>query len=315
MYNICIVGFGVIGPVHAEALKGLENVNLYAICDTDHDRADKGAEKYGCKAYYDFEDVLKDSEIDSVHICTPHYLHFDMIRRVIDAKKIAVPEKPIAMKKEEFEILENEYFYAPIYPILQNRTNTTVRTLKKIIETDDSIGKLKGVRGILTWFRGEEYYASGDWRGTWELEGGGVLINQAVHTLDLMGYLGGGFKSVSATSSNKSLKNTIEVEDTFDARMEMNNGAIAVFYATNGFFNNSPVTPLIDFYFENKTYSLNNNKLYCDGEVVVSNEDKFLGKTCYGIGHQTLFADIYHGSEDCITVADVVNTMHTMYAM
>ncbi len=313
MYNICIVGFGVIGPVHAEALKGLDDVNLYAICDIKRDRADDGAEKYGCKAYYDFEDVLSDPEIDSVHICTPHYLHFDMIKRTVDAKKIAVPEKPIAMKKEEFDILCRDYFYAPIYPVLQNRANTAVRALKNIVDTDESIGKLKCARCFVTWCRDESYYASEDWRGKQEFEGGGVLINQTVHSLDLMGYIGGGYKSVSATSSNKSLKGIIEVEDTFDARMIMNNGAIAVFYATNGF--GESLSPQIDFYFENKTLSLNNNKLYCGDEVIAQNDERYLGKTCYGMGHQSLFANIYHGVDECITVADVVNTMNTMYAM
>ena len=201
--NACIVGYGAIGPVHAESLTKLKNVTLYAICDIDKERADKGAEDYGAKAYYSFDDCIKDENIDVVHICTPHYLHFEMICKALENGKIVIAEKPVVMKRSEFDYLAKNYDTSKIYPIVQNRKNACMEELDRIVATED-VGKFLGVKGILTWHRDEEYYSSAEWRGTKECEGGGVLINQAVHTLDLMMYFGGKAKKVCASMSNNS---------------------------------------------------------------------------------------------------------------
>ena len=313
MVNICIVGFGSIGPVHAQALKNIDNVNIYAVCDINRDKADRGAKENSCKAYYDIDDALKDGNIDSIHICTPHYLHYEMIEKSVLAGKIVVVEKPVTMTKDEFSLLMKKYSNAPVYPVFQNRTNAAVAKLKSLISDTDANGRLLGIKALQLWHRDEAYYRHDKWRGTQKYEGGGVLINQAIHTLDLIGYLGGGFESVKASSCNYSLENVIEVEDTVDARFVMKNGSIACFYATNSFPFDTPVQ--IDMYFEKKTYSYTNGKLFCDNKVIAENDANHIGKTCYGTGHIKLFDSVYNGVGDCVLLKDVENTMYGMFAL
>lgn len=310
--NCCIVGYGAIGPVHAEALSGIEDVTLYGICDIDKERADAGAEKYGCKAFYSFEDCLDDNEIDSIHICTPHYLHFEMIEKSLAAGKQVVVEKPVTMKKEEFSSLLSKYARKPVYPILQNRTNTCVKKLKEIIDAESGLGKLIAVKGILTWHRDASYYNSDAWRGTLNYEGGGVLINQAVHTLDLMIYLGGNVECVNATTSNKSLEGVIEVEDTADALLKFKNGATGIFYATNAYGKNSK--PQIELEFENAAFQYMNGELYRNKQLICRDDHKFSGKDYWGSGHGRILYDLY-AKNKAFSVEDVKNTMQTMFAI
>ncbi|MBQ8802212.1 MAG: Gfo/Idh/MocA family oxidoreductase [Tyzzerella sp.] len=312
MKRACIVGYGAIGPVHAEALAGIPDVDLYGICDIDKERADKGAAEYHCKVFYDLDDCLKDEEIDSIHICTPHYLHYGMIEKCLVAGKQVVSEKPITMKKEEFSALLREFAGKPVYPVMQNRTNKCVTTLKQILDTDTELGKLISVKGIMTWHRDESYYNSAAWRGTLAYEGGGVLINQSVHTLDLMIYLAGNVESVNATMSNKSLQGVIEVEDTVDAFMKFKNGATGIFYATNAY--GKTKKPQLELEFEHASFQYINGELYRDKQFVCRDDHKFSGKEYWGSGHGRLLYDLY-ANQKAFTVEDIRNTMETMFAM
>ena len=253
MINVCIVGYGAIGPVHAEILANLNNVKIYAVCDIVRERADECAKKYNCKAYYDFDECIKDKQIDYVHICTPHYLHFEMITKALDAGKSVVVEKPAVMKKDELGILFNKYDVTKIYPIVQNRTNICVQKICELISSNE-YGSLIGIKGILTWNRDKKYYNSASWRGTKAYEGGGVLINQAVHTLDLMSFFAGEAQSVVAHADNISLKDVIEVEDTVNAHISYKSGAKGIFYATNAYSANSSIQLELDFEKKNPAF-------------------------------------------------------------
>ena len=310
--NVCIVGYGAIGPIHAEALSGMEDVTLYGICDIDKKRADTGASEYNCKVFYKLEDCLLDEKVDSIHICTPHYLHYEMIEKCLTAGKQVVIEKPITMKQEEFSELLSKYQGKPVYPVMQNRTNKCVTTLKEILDTDDGLGKLISVKGILTWHRDAKYYNSAAWRGTLNYEGGGILINQAVHTLDLMIYLAGNVTSVSATVSNKSLQGVIEVEDTVDVFMEFENGATGIFYATNAYGKNSK--PQIELEFEHASFQYAGGELCRDKEFICRDDHKFSGKEYWGSGHGRMLYDLY-SNQKAFMVEDIKNTMETMFAI
>lgn len=312
MKHVCIVGYGAIGPVHAEALADMPGVKLYGICDIEKERAEKGATEYGCKAFCNLEECLADDKVDSVHICTPHYLHYEMIEKSLLAGKMVVTEKPVTMTKEEFALLLSKYPRKPVYPVMQNRTNTCITTLKEIIANEPELGQLKAIKGVLTWHRDASYYDAADWRGTLAYEGGGVLINQAVHTLDLMIYLAGDVKCVNATTSNKSLQGVIQVEDTVDALLKFKNGATGIFYATNAYGKNSK--PQIELEFENAFFQYINNALYCNQEFVCKNDHMFSGKDYWGSGHGRLLHSIY-ANNHAFTVEDVKNTMETMFAI
>ena len=96
MKNLCIVGYGAIGPIHAKAIEETAGVKFYAVCDNNPDRIEKCKKDYDVKAYLDFDEMLLDENIDSVHICTPHYLHFEMIKKSLAYGKTVVCEKPVA---------------------------------------------------------------------------------------------------------------------------------------------------------------------------------------------------------------------------
>lgn len=311
MKNACIIGYGSIGPVHAAALQGLEHARLYAVCDTNTARLEACRQKYDVKCLEHFEAVLEDPEIEAVHICTPHYLHFDMIRRALAAGKTVVAEKPVTMTRAEFDDLKKLPGADKICLVLQNRYNPAVVALKQLCESQQ-YGKLLAIRGIMTWNRTPEYYQSGEWRGKWATEGGGVLINQAVHTLDLLTYLGGKVSSLKADHMNYSLENVIEVEDTFTAFMKFENGAGGIFFATNAY----PATtaPSLELVFEEKTVQYAYGRLMVDGITLAEDSKPSLGKECWGSGHQYLIKNFYDAGE-YFSLADAENTMYTMYAM
>lgn len=311
MINACIIGYGAIGPVHAKAILDIENVNLYGVCDIIKERADAVAEKHNAKAFYDFDDCLKDENIDYIHICTPHYLHFEMITKALDAGKRVVVEKPMVMKKEQFDILFEKYDVTKVFPIIQNRTNTCVMKLKEMIEEND-YGPVKGVKGVVTWCRDEKYYNSAAWRGTKEYEGGGVLINQAIHTLDLLTYFAGATESVIASMKNHSLKGVIEVEDTVEAYIKYKSGATGVFYATNAYKTHSPI--LFEVNFEKNNFAYFNGSLFLNGELICSDSKEYSGKSYWGNGHTKTLGDLYSGNK-ILTLHDVKDTMYTMFAI
>lgn len=309
--NVCIVGFGAIGPVHAEALAQIEAVSIYGICDCDREKANKGAARYGAKAFYDFSDCINDRNIDVVHICTPHYLHFEMITKALDSGKLVVVEKPAVMKSSELDTLMASYDVSKVFPIVQNRTNVCVQRLRELI-VSNYLGRLKGIKGILTWNRNADYYNSAAWRGTKKYEGGGVLINQAVHTLDLMIYFAGEAESISASMQNHSLTDIIEVEDTVNAYIRFRNRAVGIFYATNAYSENSDIQLELDF--ENAKAAYVYGRLYINGEMVCSDDKSFSGKKYWGNGHLSILQNLYaNNSSFCL--ADIKNTMDAMFAM
>lgn len=311
MKNVCIVGYGAIGPIHAAALEKVKNARLYAVCDCDEERILRCTEKYDVVTYTDFGEMLNDENIDSVHICTPHYLHFDMVRKALEKNKEVVCEKPLAMDNEQFEKMLKLPGVEKVAVCFQNRLNTCVLKMKELLASG-KMGEVLGVRGLLTWIRDKAYYDTDEWRGKWETEGGGVLINQAIHTLDLMGYFTGGFKSLKAVMNNFSLEDIIEVEDSFMASLRTNADAKAVFFATNAFSSNS--TPDIQVVCEKGTLHYTDDKLFLDDEMLCHDVTAEGEKAYWGTGHIALLKEYYdHGKY--FTVFDSANTMKTVFAM
>ena len=311
MKNVCIVGYGAIGPIHAAALEKVENARLYAVCDCDESRILRCTEKYDVVSYTDFSEMLEDKNIDSVHICTPHYLHYDMVKQALEKDKEIVCEKPLAMNDEQFEEMLKLPGVERVAVCFQNRLNTCVLKMKEILE-GGSLGKVLGIRGLVTWIRDKAYYESDAWRGKWETEGGGVLINQTIHTLDLMGYLAGGFKSLKANMANYSLEDVIEVEDTFMASLRMKNDAKAIFFATNAFSSNS--SPDVQVVCENGTLHYTDDKLFLNDEVLCRDVTAEGEKAYWGTGHITLLRR-YYDEGKYFSVFDAENTMKTVFAM
>ena len=311
MKNVCIVGYGAIGPVHAKALENVKAAKLYAVCDIDSKRAQLCQKQYGAKIYSDFEDVLKCKDIDAVHICTPHYLHFDMICRAIEYKKDVVAEKPVTMTREQFDSLLNISGSEKVCLVLQNRLNPCIQKLKNITENKE-LGEIKAIKGIVTWHRTKEYYQSASWRGRWDTEGGGVLINQAVHTLDLLVYLAGDIDCLKANMFNYSLENEIETEDTFTAYLSFKSGVKGLFFATNAYPVNT--APEIEIVYEKGIAKYSYGKLTIDGVIVAEDMKPDIGKDYWGTGHSGLLKN-YYDQNFFFSPYNAKNTMYTLFAM
>ena len=221
MVRVGIVGCGNIGKVHAEVLKNMKHIQIQAFVDKNLENALKLAKIYGgdnTGCYSSLSEMLSTEEIDVLHICTPHYLHVSMAKEALARKIHVFMEKPPAISKEEFFSLKEAKNQSgkEVGICFQNRYN---KTTEKICDSlkNRTLGKIKGARAFLTWNRQAGYYEESGWRGMWSMEGGGVLINQAIHTLDLLTYFFGKAEQVEVSMHNHHLKNVIEVEDTIEA--------------------------------------------------------------------------------------------------
>ncbi|MCD7827548.1 MAG: Gfo/Idh/MocA family oxidoreductase [Clostridiales bacterium] len=238
-----LVGCGNISSRHLDAIKSSEKCSLAAVCDIVPERADSAAERYGAEAFYDFDRMLKWGQFDVVHICTPHYLHAPMAIKAMREGKHVLTEKPLAITYEDaLEMCRcAEENNVRLGVCFQNRYNEQSVFIKNLIDGGE-LGTVTSLKGFVTWDRDEKYYNADNWHGTLEKEGGGVVINQAIHTIDLLAWFSGGNpESVTGSISQKRLKGKVETEDTADALIKFDNGVQALFYGTLCNKGNSPV--------------------------------------------------------------------------
>lgn len=320
--NAVIIGCGAIGPIHAAAIAEAEDVHLYGVCDIIEERADLLSEQYGCKSFTDLAQVLADEQVDSVHICTPHYLHAPMAVQAARAGKHIVLEKPVALNVEEARGISRAVEEAGVRccVILQNRFNPSVEAAKQWIE-EGSLGRMLGIKGFLTWRRTPEYYQAAEWRGKWATEGGGLLINQAVHMLDMLYHLGGPVAQVKSTIDTRVLQDVIEVEDTADATLFYEDGKIGLFFATNGYFGNTPF--FIEMHFEKGLLRYMDDQLVLKAEnreeVLASDTSASIGKSYWGRGHAKLIDGYYRsfvtGGKEYTDLSDAAASMGLLDAI
>lgn len=324
MLNACVVGYGAVGPVHANALSRLTNAEVYAVSDINFNRSKSCADKYGCRIYSDFDEMLTDENIDVVHICTPHYLHKEMTLKALKARKHVVLEKPVSINindvDEIMKYVNSVECKNKVCVMLQNRRNKCVEKLKLIISEPNTIGKLKGIIGNLSWNRDETYYNQDSWRGKWKTEGGGLLINQAVHLIDLMLYFGGEIKDVKASAMHWEISN-IEVEDNAKALFYFKNGAKGIFNATNCYITDEPYN--LELLYENAHFRYADGmlcRIFEDTIKVLEKDDKVkVGKGYWGTGHIIMIDEFYRNlsNESGIytDINEAYNTMKCLFDM
>lgn len=225
--RFAIIGCGVIGPTHADAIRNIEIAELKAVCDIVPEKAKAMGEKYGVDWYTDYKDVLARKDIDVVNICVPSGLHADIGIDAAKAGKHVLVEKPIDIKLEKADALIDtcKKMGVKLSVISQHRFDPGIKELKEAIDTG-KIGKLVLADAYVKWWRTQEYYESADWRGTWALDGGGALMNQSVHFVDQLLYLAGPVKEITAYCGT--LAHNIEVEDVAIAIIKYKNGALGV---------------------------------------------------------------------------------------
>jgi len=222
-----IVGCGVIGPTHAEAIKNIDIAELKAVCDIVPERAKALGEKYGVEWYTDYDKMLARPDIDVINVCVPSGLHSDLGVKAAKAGKHVLVEKPIDITLEKADALIeiSQKMGVKLSVISQHRFDKGIKELKSAIDSG-KLGRLVMADAYVKWWRTQEYYDSAGWRGTWALDGGGALMNQSVHFVDQLLYLAGPVKEITAYCGT--LAHRIEVEDVATAIIKYKNGALGV---------------------------------------------------------------------------------------
>lgn len=228
--NFTIYGCGMISDVHALAAKSLDGAELVGCADIAKARADVFAEKYGIKAYETLEDMLADKEVDVVCICTPNGTHAELAVKALRAGKNVIVEKPMAINTKECDeiIAEAEKSTGKIMVISQMRTAPDIIRAKELVQSGD-IGKIILCDLYMKYYRDPSYYKD-SWHGTLKMDGGGALINQGIHGVDIIQFVVGPI--VNTKSFVKTQIHDIEAEDTVVSAIEFENGAIGVIEAT-----------------------------------------------------------------------------------
>ncbi len=230
--NVGICGAGTIGRIHAQAIAGLESARIVAVAEPREDVAAAFTAEFGGTAFSSFLDMLEHDDIDVVIITTPSGLHPDQVALAAAAGKHVITEKPMAITREGLDhmIAATERAGVHLAVIFQNRLSADVMRVRRALE-QGVFGTPVLANGTMYWHRTQDYYdANGGWRGTWALDGGGALMNQAIHTVDLLQWLMGGIRSIAAHTAT--LAHEIETEDTASASFIFNNSALGSITAT-----------------------------------------------------------------------------------
>ncbi|MBM4761182.1 Gfo/Idh/MocA family oxidoreductase [Bacillus sp. B15-48] len=320
MLKVAVVGLGDISKIHIPAIQNSTKAELVAVCDIDEELRNS-VEKVNF--YKDIEEMLHNEELDCVHICLPHYLHYSATKACVEKGVHVFLEKPLARSAEEgmFVVdLEESHPDVKICVSLQNRLNETFIKLKEIVDSGE-LGQVTGMKGLVTWFRPKAYYDVKPWRGKMKLAGGGVMINQSIHTLDLMQLIGGEIEVIRG-SIDQLLDYGYEVEDTAVANIQFKNGATGLFFATTTYATNSSVE--FQVILEKGKLTIKDSILTMinsEGVKQKLEEDSKLpgSKFYYGASHDTLINQFYdaimNNTDNYIPVRDAQTSMEMISAI
>ena len=229
--RVGIVGCGVIGKTHAAVISELEGAALAAVADPDLGRAHALAGMYGIPGYPDLGSVLADESIDLVTVCTPSGMHGEQARAAMQAGKHVIVEKPleITLRSIDDTLRVQQDMGVQLAVISQHRFDPAARHVRELLSAG-ALGRVVLANAQILWWRAQEYYDSGDWRGSWALDGGGVLMNQSIHCIDLLQWFMGPVQSVAAYTGT--LAHRMETEDTAVAALRFSSGALGTIAAT-----------------------------------------------------------------------------------
>ena len=236
-----MIRFGIAGPggiarFHARAMKEIQEVNLVGVYGHRQESTRRFAEEFGIAWYTDFDDFL--SNVDAVSICTPHNVRLDLILPAAAAGKHILVEKPLAISLEEadriIEVCDKNHVKLGV--IFQSRFMDDIQSIKRAI-SEGQLGRLFLISGYVKWYREPKYYTR--WHGRWSTEGGGVLINQAIHAVDLIRWLSGKVESIAAFTDH--IFHKIEVEDIAEVILKFNSGALGSIEASTATYPGYPM--------------------------------------------------------------------------
>lgn len=316
-----IIGCGAISKNHTAVLADADYAEIVAFCDIQPEKAEvRRALAPDARIYTDWKEMLDVEKPDVVHICTPHDLHAEMACECLARGIHVYLEKPIAISEEELCRIEEAAAKstARITVSFQNRRIVQNRLFIDLIEAD---GGAKAGRGMVTWNRDEAYYTADDWHGRLAREGGGLMINQAIHTLDM---LVAAFpeevlsvRGMTALWENEAFS---EVEDNASFLVNLEGGKRIVFFGTNNYS--------VDAHIFYEVLTNNGTRItgmgghiYRNGVQMDTDEvrQQFDGKACWGYGHRVCIREFYEairdGGEVPVPLKSAARTMRILFAL
>ncbi len=226
--NFGIIGSGMIARLHAKAITAMAGSTLHAVCNHRAEGARKLATEFDVAAFSDLAEFLADPALEIVTVCTPSGAHFEPAMAALKAGKHVICEKPLEVTTARIdELMAVAAATGKTLASVLNRRFTPAMDVFKLAADEGRFGKLTSASCYVKWFRDQAYYDSAAWRGTWALDGGGVLMNQAIHAIDALLHLAGPVRFVQATTACLAHEG-IEVEDIGVAVVEFANGARGV---------------------------------------------------------------------------------------
>jgi predicted dehydrogenase len=252
-----VVGTGGMGSGHIDTIQKIEEAQLTAVCDADESAVKPYAEKLGIKWFTDYKELIDSGLVDAVTVATPHYFHSTVAVYAMKKGLAVLSEKPMAatVKAGDEMIKTAKKMGVPFTIMYQSRASGVYRTAYKLIE-EGKLGEIYRTCLFASGFRSQAYYDSAEWRGTWKGEGGGVLINQAPHDIDMFTWLGGVPSRVTARVGTR--RHVIECEDEASAMLEYPNGAIGFMHVSTV---EAPGTSMIELCGEKGKLTIYNGRL------------------------------------------------------
>lgn len=303
MATAAVIGCGDVSIVHLEAIEALDESQLIAVCDADAVTAGAVARDREVVPFTDHRQMLQTLRPDVVHICTPHDQHAQVAIDCLEAGVNVILEKPLAHSVFEAErviVAAGRHPNLKIGVCLQNRYNATVQAAHALL-TSDEVGAVVGGSATLIWHRTPDYYGAKSWRGQFRRSGGGVLINQAIHTLDLLQWLIGDVTHIRGHAGRYGLNDDgLDIEDTAHMVLDHQSGARSLFFATVANVIDSPVT--LELVTEGAVLFIRGDLTitYADGrvEIVAERRARSKGRAYWGVSHELLIADFYRRLDD-----------------
>jgi UDP-N-acetyl-2-amino-2-deoxyglucuronate dehydrogenase len=234
IWNFGIIGAGLIADFHAKAIQSLSNARLIGICGSNSGKVRVLADKYGCKVFSNTEEMIRSGDIEIVTIATPSGAHMEPAIEAARFGKHVICEKPLEISLFRIDKMIKAHADADtrLGGIFNYRFNETLQYLKKAVD-DGRFGTITYASVHVPWWRNEAYYKD-SWHGTLQLDGGGALMNQSIHMIDILQYLMGPVDSLQAYVAT--LAHQIEVEDTAAAVLQFRNKVLGVIYGSTASF-------------------------------------------------------------------------------
>lgn len=298
IFRVGLIGLGAVSNNHIKSLLLNPHVQIVALADIKQERLIQKKEENNleCTLYTDYQQMILSENLDSVHIMTPHYLHAPMTVFALEHGVDVFLEKPVGISLSDVEAIcdAEKRTGKQVCVCFQNRFSLATLKAKELVDAD---GGAQSAYVSVAWNRSEAYYKGSDWRGFYKTEGGGVMINQAIHSIDLACQFLGKPQSLKATVHNHHLGGIIEVEDTAEGVIEFEGGKSAVFFTTTAFVGGDYTSLFLKT--AKRSIEIRGDKLLLDGEAVEIEEESipYFGKSCYGRGHKYLIDRFYKALE------------------